>query len=322
MAKLDKKLTTEAAIEVARQAAWELSEQAEQVGDYLGAVAEGERLVSHRFNAQVRGYRGWHWNVVVARAPRSASVTVCEAHLQPGDEAILAKPWVPYADRLQPGDLGPTDVLPFKADDPRLEPGWVPTGQETESDLIPIEELALARARVLSQDGTRAAAQRWYRGRSGPRTTSSVVSDQPCYTCGFIVPLQGSLGQLFGVCVNEWSDDDGRVVSFDHGCGAHSETDAPRTPVEWPAPGPSYGELDLEIVDLAEVEAVADVAGDADVPAETPAEVPAEPEAPAEQEPADRPHEEETEPEQDAVGQEEQPVLEQTAGEQPETVLE
>ena len=317
MAKIDKKLTTDAAIEVARQAACELSEQAEQVGDYLGAIAEGERLVSHRFNAQVRGYRGWHWNVVVARAPRSASVTVCEAHLQPGDDAILAKPWVPYADRLQPGDLGPTDVLPFKADDPRLEPGWVPTGQETESDLIPIEELALARARVLSQDGTRAAAQRWYRGRSGPRTTSSVVSDQPCYTCGFIVPLQGSLGQLFGVCVNEWSDDDGRVVSFDHGCGAHSQTDAPRTPVEWPAPGPSYGELDLEIVDLAALEAPADPEAPAEPAApEAPAEVEADQEASAEPEPTEEPAE------QDVVGQEEQPVPEQTAGEQPETVLE
>lgn len=258
MAKLDSKLTTADAIEIARQAACELSEQTEQVGDYIGAVSQGERLVSHRFVAQVRGYRGWHWDVVVARAPRSTSVTVCEAHLQPGEEAILAETWVPYADRLRPGDLGPTDVLPFRPDDPRLEPGWVPTGAESEEDLVPIEELALARARVLSQDGVREAAQRWYRGRNGPRTTSSVISDQPCFSCGFLVPLQGSLGQLFGVCVNEWSDDDGRVVSYDHGCGAHSQTDAAHSSVEWPAPGPSYGDLDLEIVDMSTVEAAPD----------------------------------------------------------------
>jgi hypothetical protein len=28
---------------------------------------------------------------------------------------------------------------------------------------------------------------------------------------------------LFGVCTNEYAPDDARVVSYDHGCGAHSE---------------------------------------------------------------------------------------------------
>ena len=31
------------------------------------------------------------------------------------------------------------------------------------------------------------------------------------------------LGQAFGVCSNLLSPADGRVVSFDHGCGGHSE---------------------------------------------------------------------------------------------------
>jgi hypothetical protein len=30
---------------------------------------------------------------------------------------------------------------------------------------------------------------------------------------------------VFGVCANEWSPSDARVVSLDHGCGAHSEVD-------------------------------------------------------------------------------------------------
>jgi hypothetical protein len=29
--------------------------------------------------------------------------------------------------------------------------------------------------------------------------------------------------QSFGVCANMYASDDGRVVSVDHGCGAHSE---------------------------------------------------------------------------------------------------
>jgi hypothetical protein len=37
------------------------------------------------------------------------------------------------------------------------------------------------------------------------------------------VRLAGPLAETFGVCANGDANDDGRVVSFDHGCGAHSE---------------------------------------------------------------------------------------------------
>jgi len=36
--------------------------------------------------------------------------------------------------------------------------------------------------------------------------------------------VAGPLGSLFGLCANEVAVDDGKVVSFDHGCGAHSES--------------------------------------------------------------------------------------------------
>jgi hypothetical protein len=39
--------------------------------------------------------------------------------------------------------------------------------------------------------------------------------------------LAGKLRQMFGVCANEYAPDDGRVVSLDHGCGAHSEAAVP-----------------------------------------------------------------------------------------------
>jgi hypothetical protein len=41
------------------------------------------------------------------------------------------------------------------------------------------------------------------------------------------VPMAGALRAVFGVCANAWSPSDGQVVSLDHGCGAHSESDAP-----------------------------------------------------------------------------------------------
>ena len=46
--------------------------------------------------------------------------------------------------------------------------------------------------------------------------------------------MSGSMRTVFGVCANEWAPDDGRVVSLDHTCGAHSETDAPKQGTQWP----------------------------------------------------------------------------------------
>jgi hypothetical protein len=43
-----------------------------------------------------------------------------------------------------------------------------------------------------------------------------------------MLTIGGPLGQTFGICTNRLSPSDGRVVSFEHGCGAHSES-LPRT---------------------------------------------------------------------------------------------
>lgn len=221
------------AVDLAREAALDLAEHPEDVGEHLGYTVEADRLVSHRFACTAKGYRGWVWTVTLSRVPRARKATVCEAVLLPGDDAVLAPAWVPWEERLRPGDIGPGDVLPFRADDPRLEPGFTPTG-DPEVDEVAIGELALARNRVLSPVGIAEAAERWYRGRQGPATAGSVASAEPCMTCGFLVPLQGPLGTVFGVCVNEWSPDDGKVVALEHGCGAHSETDVEPRPSEWP----------------------------------------------------------------------------------------
>lgn len=265
----------ERAVDLAREVALEIAEEPQDVGEYLGAVREAERLVSHRFACTARGYRGWAWTVTVARVPRGRTATVCEAELLPSDGAILARTWVPWSERLRPGDIGAGDVLPFRADDPRLEPGFTPTG-DPEVDDVAIDELALARVRVLSPQGRDEAAQRWYRGTRGPTTPGAVASTAACGSCGFLVPLQGSLGTLFAVCANEWSPDDGKVVSLDHGCGAHSETDVEPGPSDWPAPDPLLDENAVEVVELA-----------APVDAVVTDEVPAAEEAPVQDGPVD-----------------------------------
>lgn len=233
-------------VDVAR-AALEAETEPGQVGEHLGFTLDGERLGSHAFACLMPGYVGWHWSVTLARAPRSRTATVCETALLPGDGALLAKDWLPWAERLAPGDLGPTDRLPYDPDDERLILGYVATG-DPEVDRVAIHELGLDRERIMTAEAIDAAATRWYEGTHGPRSAGARAAGADCATCGFIVPLAGPLGTLFGVCVNEWSPDDGTVVSFDHGCGAHSETDIGRAGHDWEQSDPVIDELDIEVV--------------------------------------------------------------------------
>ncbi len=41
---------------------------------------------------------------------------------------------------------------------------------------------------------------------------------------------------MFGVCANEFANDDGRVVSLNHGCGAHSEAQLRKKQLPPPLP--------------------------------------------------------------------------------------
>ncbi|MDQ1709877.1 MAG: hypothetical protein QOG49_1262, partial [Frankiaceae bacterium] len=71
--------------------------------------------------------------------------------------------------------------------------------------------------------GRTEAAERWYGGEHGPDAPIARQAPAHCVSCGFFVPVTGALGLAFGICANEYAPDDGRVVSVDHGCGAHSE---------------------------------------------------------------------------------------------------
>jgi len=67
-------------------------------------------------------------------------------------------------------------------------------------------------------------------------------------TCGFLVRLSGPLGRVFGVCANEYAPDDGKVVSVDHGCGAHSDGAAAVSAVEAGTVAPSVDELGYDML--------------------------------------------------------------------------
>lgn len=216
-----------AASEFAREAIVAVAPE-DHVGEYLGATAEDERLVTHRFRSTAPGYRGWLWSVTVARAPRSRTVTLDEVVMLPGDEALLAPAWVPWSQRIAPGDLGVGDVLPTPADDIRLAAGW--SGLDdlaAAADDVPLRppgwELGLSRRRVLSDVGRDQAAARWLDGDTGPATAMARSAPAPCSTCGFLMPIGGPTGAAFGLCANALSPADGRVVALDFGCGAHSE---------------------------------------------------------------------------------------------------
>ncbi len=217
------------AVDLARAAAVEVG--GVDVGDHLGAYGEGERVVTHEFACTNPGYRGWVWSVTLARAPRSKVVTLDEVVLLPGDSAVLSPQWLPWDQRLRPGDLGVGDLLTTPADDRRLVPAYAAGDDDPDfSDDSPTtllrdvaDELGLGRVRVLSLYGRIDAADRWYTGDAGPDSAMAKAAPAHCGTCGFYLPLAGSLRLAFGVCANAITPDDGRVVSADHGCGAHSE---------------------------------------------------------------------------------------------------
>jgi len=353
------------AVDLARRAAEELAGAA-RVGDYVTATPDGDRVVTHLFRCLDPAYKGWCWAVTVARASRGKQVTVSECLLLPGPEAILAPDWVPWRERLRPGDLGVGDILPAPPDDARLVtaltldgddgltdwgetewavPGTVPvdvvpvpveaagpaadgaalegtaaadadgeatatadtgaeataaaadadgeatattdTGAEAtaaaadtgaedtgavatapgaaasgdtasgaaasenpagpEPEPAPLETVP-GRARVLSAIGRDDAALRWYTSEHGPKTPLAHAAPGLCSGCGFFVRLAGPLGQVFGVCGNAYAPDDGRVVSADHGCGAHSEAIFPPT-ADQPL-RPVIDELGYDLVDM------------------------------------------------------------------------
>jgi hypothetical protein len=265
-----------------------------EVGAHVGTEVESDRVVTHLFACLNPAYVGWRWAVTVSRAARAKVVTVSESVLLPGPDSLMAPDWVPWTERVRPGDLKAGDLMPASSDDERLVPvvaiagepglldwdeddawrlGFEPatgSGEERQAEpdqaepdqAEPVQPESVqprsgqsesrgagaetgsrgrtrrrtgqprARAqsvgvlrptRVLSAVGRDDAAIRWHGGDQGPGSPLASAAPAHCLTCGFMVRLSGPLGRVFGVCANEFAPDDGRVVSVDHGCGAHSD---------------------------------------------------------------------------------------------------
>jgi hypothetical protein len=250
------------AVDLARAALVEAA-GADQVGQHLGLEAGGDRVVTHLFECLDPAYPGWRWVVTVTRASRAKTVTVDDSALLPGPGALLAPAWVPWRDRLQPGDLGVGDLLPAHEDDERLVPmvvlagdnaviDWYADGPAEAPDpadaLLAPTPVFPGRARVLSLAGRDETAERWYDGEHGPDSPIARAAPATCASCGFFVPLSGVLGQVFGGCANEFAPDDGRIVSGDHGCGAHSESTLAETQAQ--AVSPVIDEFGYDLVDM------------------------------------------------------------------------
>jgi hypothetical protein len=132
---------------------------------------------------------------------------------------------------MRPGDLSPGDLVPPRPDDPRLVPAYAELSvtesyadwDEWQVDLV-ADELGFGRVHALSHIGRLEAVERWQTGDGGPNTEMAKLAPAHCGTCGFLLRLAGSLQGTFGVCGNELSLSDGRVVAIEHGCGAHSES--------------------------------------------------------------------------------------------------
>lgn len=212
--KADPILFSQQAVDVALEALGEIADDPASLGEHIGASTVGE-LVIHRFLSQAPGYKGWEWIAALASVPGSGAITVNEVGLQAGKKATRAPEWIPYEDRVRPGDLGPGDTLPPRADDERLT-SWKDLGNNGGFPRNP------SAPQTLSQQGLNEALQRWRTGDFGPNSEFAELAPMMCRTCAFYLPF-GNEESNFGVCSNEFSAD-GRVVHATYGCGAHAET--------------------------------------------------------------------------------------------------
>ena len=209
--------------EIARAAAIADSGDASRVGDLVEIEVTEETVTALTFESRLPGYVGWRWVVTVAQVDAESNPTVCDVVLLPGIDALLAPKWIPYSDRVTQSDVVAGTIVETPADDPRLVPAQSALPNDEELDIYQLFELGAGRLRILSIEGRDQAAKRWIEGDRGPDSDIARLAPKHCASCGFFVPLAGSLRQAFGVCANAISPEDARVVAVNHGCGAHSE---------------------------------------------------------------------------------------------------
>jgi hypothetical protein len=90
--------------DVARAALLEITPESD-VGALVSEQTDGDGVTTVRFASAMLGYPDWFWTVSVAQLTAEdghlEEPTVLEAELLPGEGALLAPDWVPWADRLE-----------------------------------------------------------------------------------------------------------------------------------------------------------------------------------------------------------------------------
>jgi hypothetical protein len=69
------------------------------IGDPTDASVDDDGVLTLRFANRMAGYPGWFWTVSLAQV-EDAAPTVLEVELTPGEGALTAPEWLPWAERL------------------------------------------------------------------------------------------------------------------------------------------------------------------------------------------------------------------------------
>jgi len=91
-------------VDVARAALLEITPES-TVGGLVSEQISDDGVSTIQFASTMLGYPDWFWTVSVAQLPavdgQLEQPTVLEVELLPGDGALIAPDWVPWADRLE-----------------------------------------------------------------------------------------------------------------------------------------------------------------------------------------------------------------------------
>lgn len=115
------------------------------VGAPVGHTIEDDGVVSLRFQNLQPGYPSWFWTVSLAVVDGSEP-TVLEVELLPGEGALLAPDWVPWAERLadyQAAQAAAAEAAGDEGDD-----------EESLDDLDELDELDDLDASDFDEDGS------------------------------------------------------------------------------------------------------------------------------------------------------------------------
>jgi hypothetical protein len=115
------------AVEAARAALLEITPEA-NVGAFVSETTDDDGVSTILFASSMLGYPDWFWTVSVAQLPavdgHLEGPSVLEAELLPGDGALIAPDWVPWADRLED----------YKAAQAAIAAGELSAGGDDDSD--------------------------------------------------------------------------------------------------------------------------------------------------------------------------------------------